>query len=116
MLVRKLSVPVWSTILVMHVAFPGLLQAPGIPHGWDAIDPATNLGIPDRNELDLWLQYRPTEGRLKGFRFKTQYTNVWQDGNVRDAQPEFRFIVDYTVLSVLQSNKPRAKHALLQHT
>jgi hypothetical protein len=38
------------------------------------------------------------EGPLKGFRLKTQYANVWQQGNVRDTQPEFRFIIDYTVL------------------
>lgn len=67
-------------------------------HGWGAISPGTNLGIPNRNELDLWIQYRPTEGPLKGFRLKTQYSNVWQRGNVRETQPEFRFIVDYTVL------------------
>jgi hypothetical protein len=29
---------------------------------------------------------------------KMQYADVWQDGNVRSHQPEFRFIVDYTVL------------------
>ena len=40
----------------------------------------------------------PTEGPLKGFRLKTQYANVWPQGNVRETQPEFRFIVDYTVL------------------
>jgi hypothetical protein len=56
------------------------------------------LGIPNQNELDLWIQYRPTEGPLKGFRLKTQYANVWQQGNVRETHPEFRFIVDYTVL------------------
>jgi hypothetical protein len=67
-------------------------------HGWDAIDPTTNIGIPNRNELDLWIQYRPTEGPLKGFRLKTQYADVWQQDNVRGTQPEFRFIVDYTVL------------------
>jgi hypothetical protein len=67
-------------------------------HGWDAINTSTNLGIPNRNELDLWIQYRPTEGPLKGFRLRTQYSNVWQQGNVRETQPEFRFIVDYTVL------------------
>jgi hypothetical protein len=66
--------------------------------GWGAINTSTNLGIPDRRELDLWIQYRPTEGLLKGFRLKTQYANVWQQGSVRDTQPEFRFIVDYTVL------------------
>jgi hypothetical protein len=65
---------------------------------WDAINTSTNAGIPDRRELDLWIQYRPTEGPLKGLRVKTQYSNLWQQGNVRDRQPEFRFIVDYTVL------------------
>ena len=55
-------------------------------------------GPRDRRELDVWLQYRPTEGPFKGFRLKTQYGNVWQEGNVRDSQPEYRFIIDYTVL------------------
>jgi len=57
-----------------------------------------NSPIPDRRELDVWLQYRPTEGPLKGLRVKTQYSNLWQMGNVRPTQSEFRFIVDYTVL------------------
>jgi hypothetical protein len=56
------------------------------------------LAIPNRDELDLWIQYRPTEGPLKGFRLKTQYSDVWQDGNMRNPQPEFRFILDYTIL------------------
>jgi hypothetical protein len=64
----------------------------------DAINPATQAAMANRSELDIWLQYRPTEGSLKGFRMKTQYSGLWQQGNVRDFQPEFRFIVDYTVL------------------
>ncbi len=76
----------------------GLSAGAWYTHGWDAINPSTNLGIPNRDELDLWIQYRPTEGPLKGFRLKTQYSTVWQQGNVRDTQPEFRFILDYTVL------------------
>jgi hypothetical protein len=48
--------------------------------------------------MNLWMQYRPTEGPLKGFRLKVQYANIWQPGNVNRTQPEFRFIVDYTVL------------------
>jgi len=66
--------------------------------GWDAFDAVKNAAIHNRNEFDVWLQYRPSEGPLKGLRIKTQYSNVWQNGNVRDTQPEFRFIVDYTVL------------------
>ena len=66
--------------------------------GWDAINPVDGLGIPDRRELDLWIQYRPSDGPLKGLRVRTAYSEVWQDGNVRSHQPEFRFIIDYTVL------------------
>ena len=66
--------------------------------GWDAINPTTNAGIPNRDELDLWIQYRPTEGPFKGFRLKTQYSDLWQEGSVNSVQPEFRFILDYTVL------------------
>jgi outer membrane porin, OprD family len=80
------------------IGLSGVSTGAWYTHGWDAINTSTNMGIPDRNELDLWIQYRPTEGPLKGFRLKTQYANVWQQGNVRESQPEFRFIVDYTVL------------------
>jgi hypothetical protein len=76
----------------------GLSAGAWYSQGWGAIDPSTNLAIPNRREMDLWIQYRPTEGPLKGFRFKTQYSDLWQQGNARDPQPEFRFIVDYTVL------------------
>jgi hypothetical protein len=67
-------------------------------HGWGALNPSTNIGIPNRNELDIWIQYRPTEGPLKGLRLKTQYSELWQEGNVRGTQSEFRVIADYTVL------------------
>jgi hypothetical protein len=76
----------------------GLSAGTWYTRGWDAITPLTNVGIPNRSELDFWLQYRPTEGPLKGLRVKIQYADVSQQGNVRDTQSEFRFIVDYTVL------------------
>jgi hypothetical protein len=80
------------------IGLSGLSAGAWYTHGWQAINPSTSLGIPDRNELDLWIQYRPAQGPLKGLRIKTEYSNVWQQGNVRGTQPEFRFIVDYTVL------------------
>jgi hypothetical protein len=80
------------------VGLTGLSTGAWYTQGWGALDPVTNFAIPNRSELDLWIQYRPSEGPLKGLRVKTQYANVWQDGNVRSTQPEFRFIVDYTVL------------------
>jgi hypothetical protein len=80
------------------VGLPGWSAGVWYTRGWDAIDPATALAIADRSEFDVWLQYRPKEGPWKGFRFKTQYGKVWQDGNVRETQPEFRVILDYTIL------------------
>ena len=81
-----------------QIGFSGVSAGAWYTHGWGAINPTANVGIPNRDELDLWIQYRPTNGPLKGFRLKTQYADVWQQGNVRDTQPEFRVIVDYTVL------------------
>jgi hypothetical protein len=66
--------------------------------GWGARNPSTGTGIFDRNELDVWLQYRPTSGLLQGFRFKTQYSSLWQPGNSRNPQSEFRVVLDYSVL------------------
>jgi hypothetical protein len=66
--------------------------------GWGAINPVTSLKIADRDEFDSWIQYRPSEGPLKGFRLKVQYSDAWQDKNTRADQSEFRFIVDYTIL------------------
>jgi hypothetical protein len=80
------------------IGLPGVSTGAWYTQGWDAINASTNAAIPDRRELDLWMQYRPTEGLLKGFRLKIQYSDLWQQGNLRDPQSEFRFIVDYTVL------------------
>jgi hypothetical protein len=77
---------------------PGLAAGAWYTRGWDAVNPITGVVIPNRSELDLWIQYRPNEGPLRGLRVKMQYSDLWQQGNVRDVQPEFRFIVDYTVL------------------
>ncbi|MFG3592476.1 OprD family outer membrane porin [Bradyrhizobium sp. RDI18] len=80
------------------VGLSGLSIGAWYMHGWDAINTSTGLGIPDQNELDVWIQYRPTEGPLKGFRLRAQYANVWQQGNVRNTQPELQVVIDYTVL------------------
>jgi outer membrane porin, OprD family len=81
-----------------NVGLSGLSIGAWYTRGWDAINPGTKASIPDREELDLWAQYRPTEGPLKGFRLKLQYADLWQQDNVRESQPEFRAIVDYTIL------------------
>jgi hypothetical protein len=80
------------------VGLSGVSTGAWYTHGWDAMTPGTAVAIPNRDEMDLWIQYRPTDGPFKGFRLKTQYSSLWQQGNVREMQSEFRFIVDYTVL------------------
>jgi hypothetical protein len=66
--------------------------------GWGAINPTTGAAIANRNELNLWAQYRPTSGPLQGLRVKVQYSDLWQNGNMRNPQPELRVVVDYTIL------------------
>jgi hypothetical protein len=66
-----------------NAGLSGLSTGAWYTHGWGAINPSTNSGIPNRRELDLWIQYRPTEDPLKGFRIKVQYADLWQQGNVR---------------------------------
>src|SRR5262245_9344568 len=65
--------------------------------GWDAIDPTTNASLPNEQELNLALRWQPTEERWKGLSVWARYSDVFSTGSARDTQPEFRFIVDYTV-------------------
>lgn len=77
---------------------PGLSAGAWYTWGSDAIDAITREEIADRRELDIWMQYRPSSGQFKGLRLKAQYSDLWQSDNVRDSQPEFRLIADYTIL------------------
>jgi hypothetical protein len=81
-----------------NIGLDGLTAGVWYSQGWDAVDPVTNAAIPNRDEWDMWLQYRPSEGPLKGLRIKAQYSSLRQAGNVRSEQPEFRFVADYTML------------------
>jgi outer membrane porin, OprD family len=65
--------------------------------GWDAINPTTNASLPNEQELDLALRWQPSDGRWKGLSVWARYADVFSTGTARDTQPEFRFIVDYTV-------------------
>jgi outer membrane OprD family porin len=65
--------------------------------GWDAIDPTTNASLPNESELNLALRWQPTEERWKGLSVWARYSDIFSTGSARDTQPEFRFIVDYTI-------------------
>jgi hypothetical protein len=65
--------------------------------GWDAINPTTHASLPNEQELNLALRWQPTDERWKGLSVWGRYSDVFSTGSARDTQPEFRFIVDYTV-------------------
>jgi hypothetical protein len=66
-------------------------------HGWGRVDPTTRNPLPDENELNLDLQYRPHWDFLKGLWFRTRYANVRQYEGPKHTQDDFRFIVNYDI-------------------
>ena len=65
-------------------------------HGWGAIDPATGSPVPQQDEYDFDLQWRP-KGLLEGLWFRARYAHVSsRDGNTAGFPiNEIRFIVNY---------------------
>jgi hypothetical protein len=66
-------------------------------HGWGRVDPTTRNPLPDENEINLDLQYRPHWDFLKGLWFRTRYANVRQYEGPKHTQDDFRFIVNYDI-------------------
>jgi hypothetical protein len=64
-------------------------------HGWGRVDPATKNSVPDENEFDVDLQWRPKWKFLKGLWFRTRYANVHQYERAENTLHDFRVIVNY---------------------
>ena len=81
------------------VGIEGLKFFVGWGRGVDALDVATGLPAPDRDELDLRLEYQPHGGPLEGLRVQIEYL----DQRVIDAPlpsddfTQFRAIVKYAI-------------------
>ncbi len=87
-----------ATLKLSRIGLKDVTAAVWHVWGWDAINSSTGAPLPDRRELDLSLRYQPSEGHFKGLSVWARYGDVYSKGaGVRDDQPEFRFIVDYTV-------------------
>ena len=67
--------------------------------GRDAVDPATGASLPDRNEWNLNLDYRPKSGPLENVRFHLDYARlVLQDDTIpRRTVPRLVAIFTYLV-------------------
>ena len=64
-------------------------------HGWGRVDPSTRDPVPDENEFDMDLQWRPSWSFLKGLWFRTRYAVVHQYEGPKKYTHDFRVIVNY---------------------
>jgi hypothetical protein len=64
-------------------------------HGWGRINPTTKAGVPDENEFNTDLQWRPKWSFLDGFWARFRYARVKQYQGPKDHQDDFRVIINY---------------------
>jgi hypothetical protein len=64
-------------------------------HGWSRVDPSTKDPVPNENEFDADLQWRPPWRFLKGLWLRVRYANVRQYQEPKNRLNDFRVIVNY---------------------
>ena len=66
-------------------------------HGWNRVDATTKKSVPNENEFDADLQWKPKQGFLKGIWFRVRYAVVHQYQEPKNYIHDFRFIVNYDI-------------------
>ena len=66
-------------------------------HGWDRVDPITKSSVPNENEFNADLQWRPKWKFLDGLWFRVRYAYVYQYEGPEYNLDDFRVIVNYDV-------------------
>ena len=81
------------------LGFEGLKFLVGWGQGFDAIDALTRTPEPDRDVLNLRLEYDPSSGPLEGLQVHLYYADERLLGAKlpREDQTQFRAIVNYSV-------------------
>jgi len=64
-------------------------------HGWGRVDPFTRDPVPNENEFNADIQWRPQWKLLKGLWFRLRYANVRQYEGPQNTINDFRTIVNY---------------------
>ena len=64
-------------------------------HGWGRINPSTKAGVPNENEFNADVQWRPKWSFLNGFSARFRYSRVQQYQGPKDHQDDFRLIINY---------------------
>ncbi len=82
-----------------RLGIAGLKLLAGWGQGADAINPQTKAALPDRDVLNLRLDYEPHGGALEGLRVQLYYSDEKLIGasEPRDHQTQFRAEVNYAV-------------------
>jgi hypothetical protein len=62
---------------------------------WGRVNPSTRNGVPDENEFNADLQWRPKRSFLNGFSARFRYSRVHQYEGPKDSQHDYRFIINY---------------------
>lgn len=81
------------------LGFAGLKFLVGFGRGVDAIDAQTGANLPDRDEIDLRLEYEPHGGPLEGLRVEIDYIDQRLIGAAlpSDDFTQFRAVVNYAI-------------------
>jgi hypothetical protein len=64
-------------------------------HGWGRVDPSTKNGVPNENEFNADVQWRPKWSFLNGFSARLRYAWVHQYQGPKDNQHDYRVIINY---------------------
>ena len=64
-------------------------------HGWAQVNPTTKKPVPNVNEIDVDVQWRPTLSALKGLWFRARYGHVEQYEGPKSTTNQYRIIVNY---------------------
>jgi len=64
-------------------------------HGWNQANPTTRQLVPQEDEVNLDLQWKPKIAILEGFAFRLRYAHNWQRGGDNPTVDDLRLIVNY---------------------
>ncbi|MHB8068940.1 MAG: OprD family outer membrane porin [Desulfobaccales bacterium] len=84
-----------GTYNLKHLGLEGVTFYALWVHGWNWVNPTTRQPVPQENEFNLDLQWKPKVASLKGFWFRLCYAHNWQWKGGNETVDELRLIVNY---------------------
>ena len=78
-----------------RLGLPGVTAYALWVHGWNRANPTSRQPVPQEDEFNLDLQWKPKRGFLEGFAFRLRYAHNWQRGEGNPTVDDLRLIVNY---------------------